>query len=75
MSSADPRRRIPRTDLVLADPLLAGAIAEWGIARVKDAVVVTQQRVRDGELAAADLLAGVLDQLPGRRLRLQDPAR
>ena len=70
MSSADPRRRIPRTDVVLADPLLAGAIAEWGIARVKDAVVVTQQRVRDGELAAADLLAGVLDQLPGRVLSM-----
>jgi L-seryl-tRNA(Ser) seleniumtransferase len=70
MSSLDPRRRIPRTDAVLGDPLLADAIAEWGIARVKDGVVASQQRVRNGELAPEELIADVLRHVPARSLSM-----
>lgn len=62
---ADPRRRVPRTDTVLADPRLAPALAAFGRDRVKAAVRDAQQRVRRGELppervaeATAALLAG-----------------
>jgi L-seryl-tRNA(Ser) seleniumtransferase len=61
----DPRRRIPRTDVVLADPRLAAALTRLGRDRVKAAVVAAQHRARRGEItpeqvhaaAAADLAA------------------
>lgn len=62
--AVDPRRRVPRTDVVLADPLLAAAVARLGTGEVKQAVVRVQQLVRDGRLAPEHLVAAVLEQLP-----------
>jgi L-seryl-tRNA(Ser) seleniumtransferase len=47
---ADPRRNIPRTDVVLADPRLARAAAMLGRARVKAVVLAAQERARRGEI-------------------------
>ncbi|MEU4678672.1 L-seryl-tRNA(Sec) selenium transferase [Micromonospora sp. NPDC023737] len=46
----DPRRRVPRTDLLLADPGLAAATAVLGRDRVKAAVTAAQDRARRGEI-------------------------
>lgn len=46
----DPRRRVPRTDAVLADPRLVEATRTLGRALVKSAVADAQQRARDGEI-------------------------
>ncbi|MWA03791.1 L-seryl-tRNA(Sec) selenium transferase [Actinomadura sp. LD22] len=59
----DGRRRIPRTDAVLADPRLAEAAARLGRGVVKAAVVTAQRRARAGEIpadAVADAAAGAL---------------
>lgn len=47
----DPRRRIPRTDALLAEPRLAKAADELGRDRVKTAIVAAQERARAGEIA------------------------
>ncbi|MFC7546690.1 L-seryl-tRNA(Sec) selenium transferase [Plantactinospora sp. GCM10030261] len=47
----DPRRHIPRTDVVLADPRLSTLAASAGPAAVKAAVTAAQRRVRLGEIA------------------------
>jgi L-seryl-tRNA(Ser) seleniumtransferase len=62
---ADPRRHVPRTDVLLAEPRLAKAAQTLGPTIVKAAVVAAQQRVRTGELAAADLVEHVVATLPG----------
>ena len=49
--SDDPRRRVPRTDAVLADARLGPALATLGRARVKEVVVAAQDRARAGEIA------------------------
>ncbi|KRE25552.1 L-selenocysteinyl-tRNA(Sec) synthase [Mycobacterium sp. Soil538] len=46
----DPRRRVPRTDAVLADPRLVEATRTLGRALVKSVVADAQQRARDGEI-------------------------
>jgi L-seryl-tRNA(Ser) seleniumtransferase len=46
----DPRRRVPRTDTVLADPRLVAAAQRLGRGPVKAAVVEAQQRARTGAL-------------------------
>ena len=48
----DPRREVPRTDAVLADPRLRAAAATLGRSTVKAAVVAAQERARRGEIAA-----------------------
>ncbi|WP_327048448.1 L-seryl-tRNA(Sec) selenium transferase [Microbispora sp. NBC_01189] len=60
----DPRRRVPRTDAVLADPRLAEAAGRLGRAVVKEAVVRAQQRVRDGEIEPEDVAEAALAALP-----------
>jgi len=60
----DPRRAVPRTDTVLADPRLADVTARLGRERVKAAVVSAQEAVRQGALAAADVVDATLDALP-----------
>ncbi|RBY76080.1 L-seryl-tRNA(Sec) selenium transferase [Geodermatophilus sp. TF02-6] len=60
---ADPRRRVPRTDTLLADPELAAASARLGRELVKTAVAQVQQRIRDGALAPADAVPAVLSGL------------
>src|ERR671916_2134677 len=55
----DPRRRVPRTDTLLADPQLAAAADRLGRDLVKAAVQDVQQRVRTGALAPADAVPAV----------------
>src|SRR6476661_2164778 len=69
--SADPRRHVPRTDTILADPRLAEAGARLGRGLVKDVVQRVQQRIRDGEVAPPDAVAAVLTELPGTASSLQ----
>jgi L-seryl-tRNA(Ser) seleniumtransferase len=67
-ANADPRRRVPRTDLVLADPRLVAAAARLGRAPVKAAVAAAQQRARAGELdpdRVADAAVAALPDTPG----------
>jgi L-seryl-tRNA(Ser) seleniumtransferase len=62
--SADPRRSVPRTDTLLADPRLADAGERLGRGLLKDVVQKVQQRVRDGEVAPRDAVDAVLAALP-----------
>ncbi len=62
--AADPRRRVPRTDVVLADPRLAAAAGRLGRARVKELVVAAQERARAGELDPGDVVAAAVAALP-----------
>ncbi|SNS94671.1 L-seryl-tRNA(Sec) selenium transferase [Geodermatophilus pulveris] len=62
--STDPRRRVPRTDTLLADPQLAAAAGRLGRDLVKAAVQEVQQRVRDGAVAPDDAVGAVLAGLP-----------
>jgi L-seryl-tRNA(Ser) seleniumtransferase len=68
---SDPRRLVPRTDAVLADPRLATAIAQFGRARVKLAVTSGLQLVRDGQLAPDEVADQVVASLgpPAASLR------
>jgi L-seryl-tRNA(Ser) seleniumtransferase len=60
----DPRRLVPRTDHLLADPCLAAADAALGPAIVRAAVHAAQQRVRDGALDPSEVVSAVLAALP-----------
>ena len=68
----DPRRSVPRTDTVLADPRLQDAArsrrAAMSCAR---AVAAAQDRVRAGELAPADVVDAALAALPARATTLR----
>jgi L-seryl-tRNA(Ser) seleniumtransferase len=50
--ASSPQRRIPRTDLLLADPRIAAAERRLGRPIVKAAVARAQQRARAGDIAA-----------------------
>ncbi|MEV8636049.1 L-seryl-tRNA(Sec) selenium transferase [Streptosporangium sp. NPDC051023] len=60
----DPRRSIPRTDVLLADPRLAEARRRLGYELVKNTVVAMQQRAREGTVPPGEILAVVLAALP-----------
>jgi L-seryl-tRNA(Ser) seleniumtransferase len=60
----DPRRRVPRTDVILADPQLAAEVGRLGAARVKSAVASALARCRAGELEATDVVTAALHALP-----------
>ncbi|MEU8383018.1 L-seryl-tRNA(Sec) selenium transferase, partial [Streptosporangium sp. NPDC048865] len=60
----DPRRLVPRTDTVLADPRLVAAAGRLGRAVVKDAVVRAQRRVRQGGLDPGDVADAAVAELP-----------
>jgi L-seryl-tRNA(Ser) seleniumtransferase len=62
--SADPRRLVPRTDTLLADPQLAAAGERLGRGLVRGAVQRVQQRIRDGEVAPDAAVDAVLASLP-----------
>jgi L-seryl-tRNA(Ser) seleniumtransferase len=62
--TTDPRRHVPRTDTLLADPQLAAAGERLGRGLVKGAVQRVQQRIRDGEVAPPDAVDAVLAALP-----------
>ena len=63
-AGADPRRRVPRTDAVLADPLLAEPVRRLGSALVKSHVLRAQERVRGGALEPDAVAGAVLAALP-----------
>jgi L-seryl-tRNA(Ser) seleniumtransferase len=69
--SDDPRRHVPRTDTLLADPRLAEAGERLGRSLVKDVVQRVQQRIRDGEVEPPDAVTAVLTELPGTASSLQ----
>ncbi|GAA4921484.1 L-seryl-tRNA(Sec) selenium transferase [Actinomycetospora succinea] len=60
----DHRRRVPRTDTVLADARLEPALATLGRARVKEIVVAAQDRARAGEIAPEAVADEVFASLP-----------
>ncbi|MDP5183686.1 L-seryl-tRNA(Sec) selenium transferase [Blastococcus sp. BMG 814] len=62
--TTDPRRQVPRTDTLLADPRLAGAGERLGRVLVKRAVQRVQQRIRAGEVAPGAAVDAVLADLP-----------
>lgn len=64
MTAVDPRRQVPRTDVLLADPRLGEVSGRLGAARVKAAAVEVQQLIRDGELAPEQAVPAVLARLP-----------
>ena len=66
MSTADPRRSVPRTDVALADPRLVEAARRLGPALVKAAVAAAQARARSGELAPDAVLDAAVAALPAR---------
>jgi L-seryl-tRNA(Ser) seleniumtransferase len=47
---SDPRRRVPRTDVLLGDPRLASAERLLGRALVKSVIADAQRRARSGEI-------------------------
>jgi L-seryl-tRNA(Ser) seleniumtransferase len=60
----DPRRRVPRTDVLLADPRLAQAERVLGRALVKSVVAQAQQRARAGEIEPEQVAEHAVAALP-----------
>jgi L-seryl-tRNA(Ser) seleniumtransferase len=60
----DPRRRVPRTDTLLADPRLAEAQRILGRGLVKSVIADAQQRARTGEIAPERVAEHALAALP-----------
>ena len=60
----DPRRHVPRTDLVLADPRLAAARERLGDALVKKAVGHAQDLVRHGAISPSSVADTAVSALP-----------
>jgi len=59
----DVRRSVPRTDAVLADPLLADAVAQLDRGLVRDTVRAAQELVRAGSLEPSAVAATVAARL------------
>ena len=62
--SVDPRRRVPRTDTLLADPQLAAATATLGREQVKAVVTRAQERARRGEINPDEVRDAAVAALP-----------
>ncbi len=60
----DARRRVPRTDAVLAEPRVVAATRRLGRDWVKQAVLNAQQRARDGLIAPEQVVDEVVAALP-----------
>jgi L-seryl-tRNA(Ser) seleniumtransferase len=60
----DPRRRVPRTDVLLADPRLAEAERVLGRALVKSVVAEAQNRARAGEIDPEQVADDAVAALP-----------
>jgi L-seryl-tRNA(Ser) seleniumtransferase len=67
--TVDRRRRIPRTDALLADPRFADALVTLGRPAVKRAIVAAQERARSGEIGAADVADAAAGALADHRPR------
>jgi L-seryl-tRNA(Ser) seleniumtransferase len=71
VTQTDPRRRIPRTDALLADPVLAAAVTRHGADVVKAAVRVAQSRARTGEIEPGEVADAARAALPSRATTLR----
>ncbi len=71
VAQSDPRRTVPRTDVLMAHPDLVAAVARHGAATVKTAVRSAQSRARSGEIAAGDVVAAAREALPTRSTTLR----
>ncbi|MEV4091680.1 L-seryl-tRNA(Sec) selenium transferase [Streptosporangium saharense] len=60
----DQRRRVPRTDAVLADPRLVAAEGRLGRTVVKEAVVRAQSRARQGGIEPEQVADAAVEGLP-----------
>jgi L-seryl-tRNA(Ser) seleniumtransferase len=60
----DPRRHVPRTDAVLADPRLVAAREVLGAALVKRAVAAAQELARSGVIGPAEVADAAVAALP-----------
>ena len=70
--ASDPRRRVPRTDAVLAEPQIALAVDRgWAARWSRTAVGGAQERVRRGEIAPEAVVDAVLDRLPATATSLR----
>jgi L-seryl-tRNA(Ser) seleniumtransferase len=67
----DPRRLVPHTDSLLADPALQDALAQLGRGVVKRTVATVQDRIRVGQLSPHDAIAEVLAALPTSATSMQ----
>lgn len=67
----DPRRRVPRTDALLADPRLAEAERVLGRALVKSVIADAQQRARAGEIAPEGVAEHAVAALPATAASLR----
>jgi L-seryl-tRNA(Ser) seleniumtransferase len=67
----DSRRRVPRTDAVLADPRLAEAADRLGRGIVKAAVAGAQDRARSGQIAAEQVADQAVAALPATAASLR----
>lgn len=67
----DPRRRVPRTDVLLAEPRLAEAARRLGRGPVKKAVGEAQERARRGEIAPEAVADAAVAALPGQAAGLR----
>jgi L-seryl-tRNA(Ser) seleniumtransferase len=71
MGSDDPRRNVPRTDVVLADPRVVAAVDRLGRPLVKRTVSDILAACRRGELAPPDVVAATLAALPAAATSLR----
>jgi L-seryl-tRNA(Ser) seleniumtransferase len=71
MPTEDARRRVPRTDRILADDRLGDALELLGADTVKGAVRDALARVRAGELDGSQVVATVLAALPNEACSLR----
>src|SRR5260370_39714403 len=60
----DPRRQVPRTDIVLADPRLVAARERLGGSLVKAAVARAQELARSGDISPEAVADAAADALP-----------
>jgi len=63
--AADPRRAVPRTDVLLAEPRIAAATERLGRSVVKAAVGAAQDRARRGEIAPSEVADAAARALAG----------
>ncbi|WP_068117979.1 L-seryl-tRNA(Sec) selenium transferase, partial [Nocardioides massiliensis] len=67
----DPRRHVPRTDEVLADPRLVGAADRLGPGLVKQVVLEALARCRTGELSPGEVADAAVAGLPSAATTLR----
>lgn len=68
---SDPRRRVPRTDALLADPRLAEAQHTLGRTLVKSVIAAAQQRARAGDITPEQVADSAVAALPSAAVSLR----